>query len=201
MNGYLVLASLALFQFNLLLGLGIGLNGVMGVKEDGKSRPLHAVCQWAASGVSVFASWFLFTSVPVSAFSGGLSCVLAYPASALLLFAADRLAGLLVPSYRRESGALSPYSAYAGSAIAALLLTLRLASTAAEAALLSGCFPLGLIAASALLRTIASRSSREAVPRFLRGKPLLLLTMAVLTLICSSIAYIMLYYPLIQISN
>jgi hypothetical protein len=199
MNGYLVLASLALFQFNLLLAFGIGLHSVTGADsgtggtEGGGSGPARALIQWPVCALAVFASWLLFTSDFASAFGGGLALALAFPVSALLLFGLDRLAGLAVPSYGRGGGGLSPYSAYAGSAIAAVLFTLRLASTVAEAALLSACFPLGGLCASVLLRGIASRASREAVPRFLRGKPLLLLTMALLCLICSSLAYVMLY--------
>ncbi|GHV92351.1 hypothetical protein AGMMS50268_28540 [Spirochaetia bacterium] len=83
-------------------------------------------------------------------------------------------------------------SAYDGLVPLALLLTLNLAFTFMEAVILSLGFALGFLFSILILNEIRRRSALEAVPLFLRGLPLTLISMGLLSLIFSSGALIFL---------
>jgi electron transport complex protein RnfA len=77
-------------------------------------------------------------------------------------------------------------SGYDGLVPLALLLTLNVGITLAEAAVLAFGFALGILLAALILNEIRRRSALEAVPHFLRGTPLTLISMGLLSLIFSS---------------
>jgi Na+-translocating ferredoxin:NAD+ oxidoreductase RnfA subunit len=72
----------------------------------------------------------------------------------------------------------------------ALFLILGLAGGFAEAAMLSFGFSAGAALAVLIVGEIRRRSSMEAVPRCLRGGPLVLVTMGLLSLVCISAAMV-----------
>jgi electron transport complex protein RnfA len=83
-------------------------------------------------------------------------------------------------------------SSYNGLALASLLLTLRLALSFAGALALTLGFSLGALLAALILREISKRSALEAVPALLRGAPLTLISMGLLSLIFSAVSAILL---------
>jgi electron transport complex protein RnfA len=80
------------------------------------------------------------------------------------------------------------FTAYDGLVPVSLLITLALADTFAGAAVLALFFALGNLMAIIILNEIRRRSSLEWVPRFLRGSPLILISMGLLSLIFASAA-------------
>ena len=81
-------------------------------------------------------------------------------------------------------------SAFTGSALCgtALFIMLGIAGSLIEAVVLSLGFALGMVLALAIVGEIRRRSEMEAVPRFLRGGPLALIAMGLLSLVFSSAA-------------
>ncbi|GHV52496.1 hypothetical protein AGMMS49579_09870 [Spirochaetia bacterium] len=79
-------------------------------------------------------------------------------------------------------------SAYDGLVPLALLLTLNVGVTLMEAAVLSLGFALGILLTALILREIRRRSSLEAVPPLLKGDPITLISMGLLSLIFASVA-------------
>jgi electron transport complex protein RnfA len=71
---------------------------------------------------------------------------------------------------------------------AALFVTLSIAGGLAEAIVLSFGFTSGIALALAIAGEIRRRSEMEAVPRFLRGGPLVLVTLGLLSLVFTSAA-------------
>jgi electron transport complex protein RnfA len=96
------------------------------------------------------------------------------------------------PKISTEPGASSARTSYNGLVIAALLMTLRLASTFMEAMVLALGFSLGGLFSIGILKAIHKRSSLETVPAILRGIPLMLISMGLLSLIYASAAVILL---------
>jgi electron transport complex protein RnfA len=84
-------------------------------------------------------------------------------------------------------------SGYHVLALAALVLTLELALTISEALVLSLAFSLGVLVSFLILHAIRTRSWMEAVPYRLRGTPVLLISMGLLSLIFSAAAGFFLY--------
>ncbi|GHV80138.1 hypothetical protein AGMMS49944_19290 [Spirochaetia bacterium] len=201
------LGALAVFSglsLNLLLQFGLGIGGIMElVDRDTREKQWvsHSSPYWLILFISPFALWLFFTYVlPAPAF-GFLESFLFFPAamlvSAVLELVFSQIKGgsfnlrKLALGIGADSGGLFRYSGN-GMALASLFLTLRLAASVAEALVLSLGFSLGCLGAALILREINRRSSLESVPRSIRGAPLTLISMGLLSLIFSSVSTILL---------
>jgi electron transport complex protein RnfA len=69
-------------------------------------------------------------------------------------------------------------------------MTVNMASNAADAALLSFFFAAGCLLSVSILGEIRRRSALEWVPRYIRGSPLALISMGLLSIIFASGAWI-----------
>ncbi|MDR2794061.1 MAG: hypothetical protein LBB61_10445 [Treponema sp.] len=186
----IALVSLALFaslSLNLIVQFGLGIHDL---SEDG-DRTTNSACplpffQAGVLFITVFVLWTLFFYITRPFFSILFKDVLLFPFSILfcwaLEFAADRFTPHLVP--RRKL--FSAVTAYDGLAFTALLFTMHIASTIVEACIISLSFSLGVLFSILILNEIQKRSSIEAVPIFLRGKPLRLISMGFLSLVFTS---------------
>jgi electron transport complex protein RnfA len=106
--------------------------------------------------------------------------------SALVYFSLDFLFGRIIQ--KKTSPGTGTVACCDGLTAAALFLSLHLASGFIEAAVLAFGFAFGILLALLILGEIHRRSEMEAVPRFLRGSPLALISMGLLSLIFSSAA-------------
>jgi electron transport complex protein RnfA len=177
------LAALAVFSslsMNLLLQCGLGMREAVQERED----PVPLV-QIGLVFLSLLLLWPLFSYVLVLGF---VEYLLLFPASALVYAGLERL--LFRTILKREIPKSQNCCFCDGLTAAALFLTLHLASGFVEAAVLSLGFALGVLLALLILAEIRRRSRMEAVPRFLRGSPLILISMGLLSLIFSSAALI-----------
>ena len=82
----------------------------------------------------------------------------------------------------------SAYTAYDGLVPASFMITFALAENFAGAVVLSLFFALANLAAMLILNEIRRRSALEWVPRCLRGSPLILISMGLLSLLSASAA-------------
>jgi electron transport complex protein RnfA len=183
MSAPLQLAALAVFSglsMNLLLQCGLGMRGA--AREGERASPF---IQSGLVFLAVLILWVFFSYL----FSPGFfEYLLLFPLSALICAGLERLLfGLVL----KRAAPKSPDCCFCdGVAAAALFLTLHLASGFLEAAVLSLGFALGTLLALLILAELRRRSRMEAVPRFLRGSPLTLISMGLLSLIFSSAALI-----------
>jgi electron transport complex protein RnfA len=218
LSGLIALAIFSGLSLNLLLQFGLGISGVIpqsilpGGHVGSTFWKLNA-CFSLVLCISVFVLWLFFTYVLTPLALGFLESFLLFPLCAAacaaleLLFskqtnaasaedapegnrAAELPAHLRGVAARRGFPVLTSISAYNGLALAALLITLRLASSPAEALALTLGLSLGRMAAVLILREIYKRSCLETVPRILRGFPLILISMGLLSLIFSAAAVI-----------
>jgi electron transport complex protein RnfA len=189
----ITLTSLALFSgfsLNLMIQLGMGIQDFGADPE--RSTPFLLV-QWAALFISVLVLWCLFSYVFSPLSLGFFEYFLLFP---LIVAAGKGLEGVLnrfFPTDASNTRIFSAIIAYNGFTLTSLVITLRLASSIAQAAAMALGFSLGTLLAIFVLRAIHNRSVIERVPRILRGIPLMLISMGLLALIFSSLSAIFLH--------
>ncbi|MDR0374920.1 MAG: hypothetical protein LBH85_04275 [Treponema sp.] len=185
------LVSAALFaslSLNLIVQFGLGIEEM---PEDGVVRSLPFF-QAGVLFVTVFALWALFSYIVTPFFSVLFKYFLLFPFSMLSCWALELAASRFIPKIIPQKKLFNAATAYNGLAFTALTLTLHIASTVLEAFVVSLNFSLGVLFSIFILDEIQRRSSFEAVPVFLRGKPLRLISMGFLSIIFSSTAAILL---------
>jgi electron transport complex protein RnfA len=141
--------------------------------------------------ISLFFLWLLFSYILSPLGPDFYWYLLIYPLSAALIRGLEALGSReKVKSFftRRLGGSfrvLLP-RCWTEFLVLGLLISLHLAQGPLEALILALCFSLGLGFSLAVLREISRRSRFEAVPPFLRGSPLALISLGLLSLIFSS---------------
>lgn len=185
-------ASLALFavfaslSLNLALQCGLGMRGIAVIQKAGAKPPLVKL---GILLVTILLLWIIcsygISSLPL----GFCMYVLLFPMSALVYFGLEYLVYRFALKTEVESD--GPIQYCDGLAASALFVTLNLAGGLVEAASLAFGFVLGVLLVFVILGEIRRRSMLEAVPRFLRGAPLSLISMGLLSLIFSAAALIL----------
>ncbi|MDR2783794.1 MAG: hypothetical protein LBB48_08175 [Treponema sp.] len=185
------LVSAALFaslSLNLIIQFGLGIEEM---PEDGVVRPLPFF-QAGVLFITIFALWALFFYVITPFFSILFKYFLLFPFSMLACWGLELAANRFIPKIVSQQKLFNAATAYNGLAFTALMLTLHIASTVLEAFVVSLNFSLGVLLSIFILDEIQRRSSFEAIPVFLRGKPLRLISMGFLAIIFSSTSAILL---------
>jgi electron transport complex protein RnfA len=181
-----ICASLAM---NLLAQFGTGLDILA---DDGEASPPAFCYIWGpVFFTGFFFLWLLFTYILAPLGLGFYWYFLLYPLSAALirgfeiLCAMEGIAKFLPPSGPGRPPFLRPRG-WAEFLSFGLLISLHLALNPLEALFLALWFSLGLLFSLAVLRETGRRSRFEAAPPFLRGSPLALISLGLLSLIFSS---------------
>ena len=197
----MMLAVFSGLSMNLILQFGLGLVKITLIES---SQPLKkidlagAISKMGILFVSTLLLWLLFTFFRSVIPLGLIEYVLPFPSAYLVFsvleYAADKFILKKNTAQEKPSTASVRESGMINSALAAaaLFMALNVAGGFGEAAVLSLCFSGGIALAVLIIREIRFRSEMEAVPQFLRGSPLTLVTMGLLSLIFSSAA-LMLY--------
>lgn len=188
MTVLIAMALCAGFSFNLIVHFGLGIQEV----SDEESVPLP-VFQCGVLFIAVFALWAFFSIVITPFFPLLLEYFLYFPLSALLCIGIEQIAARFFPkSSTPEKKIFKAGSAYNGLALTALILTVRFAGSFASAFVAAMSFPLGVLLSIVILNEIHKRAGVEAVPPFLRGKPLRLISIGFLSLIFASASAVLL---------
>ncbi|GHV87652.1 hypothetical protein AGMMS50267_00120 [Spirochaetia bacterium] len=218
MSAFVALAVFSSLSLNLMIQLGIGIDD-FGREPERSTRFIFF--QWAALFCSVLVLWCLFAYVlsplslgfleyfalfPLTAWAGkGIAALFRrlFPGEAPLEQAPLEQVPLeqvpleqapleQVPAGAMGSRLFSIMSAHNGLTLTALVLSLRLAGSFSAALALSLGFSLGGLLSVFSLRAIIRRASLEAVPKTLRGIPLLLISMSLMALIFSALSVVFL---------
>ena len=193
MNNFIVQAVFSGFAFNLVLKFGLGVREIF----ENREHPLTScLFQWLTMFIAVFVSWLIFTFILSPLTLGFFEYFLLFPLTVFLSFSLENMLLVLLPKNLTGNKGFSAYSSYSGLILTALILTLRLADTTPDALILSFGFSSGVFFSIVLLRMIKIRMKNEKIMPVFSGQPLLLTSMALLSLVFSSIAYITLLYPL-----
>lgn len=196
------LAALSIFSsfsLNLLLQFALGTAGAAGDTSSKEKRELP-LFQFAVFFISVLFLWLFFSRMLPPRWSGFSEYFLFFPTSALICIGLELLGKRLIPQLSHgkepEPGEIKPgfnkvfsaVTAYDGLVPVSLFITLTLAANFTEAFIIVLFFALGSLTAMLVLYEIRRRSTMEWVPHYLRGSPLILISMGLLSLISASAA-------------
>ncbi|GHV15945.1 hypothetical protein FACS189493_0770 [Spirochaetia bacterium] len=188
------LAALAVFSglsLNLLLQFGLGIRETTAITKG--NEPIRSLfLQWLALFLSVLLIWLFFSYIISPLSLGFFEYFLLFPLTVGVSRVLEEGFNRLFPVLSGSPKIFSAKSGYDGLILVSLFLTLRLALTVTEAMVLSAGFSLGTILAIFIVLALHKRSSLESVPPFLRGLPLLVISVGLLSLIFSFIAAILL---------
>jgi len=183
------LVMLAVFSglsMNLILQLGLALKGT--VFDSIIDREKHL----AGMGIlftAIILLWIVFLFVRSVIFLGFLEYMLLFPAGYLVYSGLAYLTNRFI--LKKDTGqeeVFFPHNALSGGALigAALFITLNVADGLLETIVLSLGFSCSTALVYVVVGEIRRRSEMEAVPRWLRGGPLALIAMGLLSLIFCS---------------
>ena len=194
------LLGLAVFSglsLNLLLQFALGTVGVIreadGAAVEDREIPL---VQLGILFFSVVFLWVLFRLVLPDFIRGFSEIFLYFPFSALVCAGFELLFDKLVPrafplSYDKLTGkkkVFSAVTAYEGLVPASIMITSIAAGSFIDTLVMALFFTLGNLMAMLVINEIRRRSTLEWIPKYLRGSPLILITMGLLSLIFASAA-------------
>jgi len=190
------LVGLAVFSglsLNLLLQFALGTAGAAGdgnYKTETK-RGLPFVQLFILFLSSLFL-WVFFTHLMPKYWRGFSEFFLFFPLSALLCTGFELLwkkfLAKSLPSNMEMTKTFSAFTGYEGLVPVSLLITFLVANNFISAFVLTLFFALGNMTAMLILSEIRRRLTLERVPQHLRGSPLLLISMGLLSLISVSVA-------------
>jgi electron transport complex protein RnfA len=169
-------------SLNLILQCGFGLRGIAIVRQDGR----QLLIKLGLLFVTVLLLWLLFSLVISRLGLGLYEYIIIFPVSALAFFCLDYCLFKLV--LKKEDTCNSPVCFYDGLAGAAFFITRNIAENFAGAAALSLGFSAGILLSFVIIGEIRRRAVMENVPAFLRGSPLALVAMGLLSLVFTSAA-------------
>jgi len=194
------MANMAVFSglsLNLLLQFGLG---TAGVASDTGHRTEAArgipFTQFFILFISVIFLWMFFNYLLPASLRSFPEYFLFFPFSALVCmgfeFLGERVFPKLLPQiFSRFKGirkTFNAFTAYEGLVPASLMIAFAVAGNFAGAFILALFFAIGNILATVILNEIRRRSALESVPRYLRGSPLILISMGLLSLVSASVA-------------
>ena len=177
------LAVLSGLSLNLLLQFAIGATGVAGDTRDRGAVPFF---QFGIMFLAVIVLWVFFAVILPPLWTGFVEYFLFFPLSALVCMGFERLTEKILPKFGpRVFHALTGYD---GLVPISLLITFTLAGDFGRACTLAFFFALGNLTAMLIVSEIRRKSTMERVPVFLRGSPLVLISMGLLSLITGAAA-------------
>jgi electron transport complex protein RnfA len=189
-----VLAALGVFaalSCNLILHFGLGIRALTVEKKDNKPSRNFCTSRLLEGGLiflSVLILWVVFTYLLGPLGLGLFRLVLIFPLSVPVCAGLEILFKRFIPQEWGWSPVFRTISAYEGLIPAALFLALHTATNVLEAAALAFFFVLGILFPTFVLEEIRRRAGFEAVPRFLRGSPLSILALGIMSLVFASVA-------------
>ena len=184
-------------SLNLLLQFALGTastaNGIVSKTETIKELPF---VQLAILFLSSLFLWVFFTYLMPNYWKGFSEFFLFFPLSALVCMGLEllgkRVFSRFLPSFYPADGGIkkvfSAFTSYEGLVPASLMITFLVAKDFISALVLTLFFAIGNLVAMLILNEIRRRSTLECIPHYLKGSPLILISMGLLSLITVSVA-------------
>jgi len=183
MSGIMFLSFLiySSITMNLILQCGIGIRGAA---ESKNPIDLSTFVKSAIIFVTVILLWFFFSRMVISIVSGIFIYVLLFPVASIVYSGFEYfIFRYLLKKDPKEEGIICfP----CGITVVIAFICINIAKNFSQAFVLSLGFSTGIFLVNLIVREIRKRAALEAVPVFMRGKPLVLVTMGLLSLVFST---------------
>jgi len=188
MNG-MQLAILLIYSglsINIVLQCGLGIKGIA---ESRNPPGISALIKMGIIFFSVVLLWFFFSRIVYSAIHGIFIYVLLFPVSSVVY---DLFEYLVFRYMYKEKPEAETFVSFPGGITAVcVFLCVNLSNGFLETAVLSFGFTAGVFLVYLVIREVRRRAVLEVVPSFLRGKPLVLITMGLLSLVFSVVSILL----------
>jgi electron transport complex protein RnfA len=181
---FALLAVFSGLSMNLILQCGLGMRGIALVKPGRERLP---PIPFLVFFITVLLLWIIFSFVLSTVSLGFFEYILVFPAASLVFFGIEFLLRRFVIKKKNDDEDAVQFCD--GLAGAALFITLYIAGKFIEALALVLGFTLGMLLSFSIIGEIRRRSAMEAVFRPLRGSPLALISMGLLSLVFGSAAF------------
>ncbi|MCL2410660.1 MAG: hypothetical protein FWC97_03360 [Treponema sp.] len=171
---------------NLLLQCGLG------IKETVESKAAFTVSGLIKTFLvflAIVSLWLLFSKVVFNLVNGFFIFVLMFPVTYVFYDGLEYFVFRYI--YKKENKENGDLRFSGGIAAVALFLCMVLANNFLQVVVLSLGFTSGIFLVNFAVFEIRKRAALEAVPVFLRGKPLVLITMGMLSLIFTSASLVL----------
>jgi len=165
-------------MINLVLQCALGIKGVV---ESKKPIDTATIVKSFVLFFSIVLLWFVFSRLLYSVISGIYIYILIFPVSALVYDGLEYI--IFRYLLKQDSKSESIISFPAGITAVAVFICINIADNIIETAVMSLGFTGSIYLINLIVREIRRRAALEEVPVFLRGKPLVLVTMGLLSLI------------------
>jgi len=166
------------FTMNILLQCGLGIKGTV---ESKLNLNITTFIKLALIFLSIILIWLFFSKVILLLFSGIFVYVLIFPISAIVYDGLEYL--IFRYLYKNNENTETFISFPTGITAVAVFICINTANNINEALMLSFGFTFGIFLVNIIIREIRRGAELETVPVFLRGKPLVLIAMGMLSLI------------------
>jgi len=164
------------FTINIVLQCGLGIKGAVSSKSTLNSA---VFIKLGIIFSSIIFIWLLFSKIIFSLFSGIFVYALLFPMSAIVYNGLEYL--IFTYLYKKEEETF--ISIPDGITAVSVFICINIANHIQEAVLLSFGFTFGIFIVNLIAGEIRKRAALEAVPVFLKGKPLVIIAMGLLSLI------------------
>jgi len=174
----LLLFIYSAFTINLVLQCAIGIKGVA---ESAKPVDVSTLSKSFIMFLSIVLLWFFFSRMLFPLVSGIFIYIILFPVSALLYNCLEYLLFRYILKKQAEDEKIISFPT--GFTAAAVFICINISKNLMETIVLSFGFIAGVFIINFIIMEIRKRASLEAVPVFLRGKPLVLAAMGLLSLV------------------
>ena len=185
MNGILLLIC-SVFSMNLVLQCGLGMKGAA---ESNNPFGMSTLIKAGIIFFSVILLWLFFSKIINSIIPGVLVYVLLFPVSSIVYDGLEHLVFSYV--YKKDTESECFMNFPGGITAVSVFICVNIADSFLQAVVLSFGFMAGIFLVYLIIREVRKRAALEAVPLFLRGKPLVLITMGMLSLVFSAVSILL----------
>ena len=167
--------------------MNLTLQCALGIREIAESKSFDffsTLIKLSVIFAAVVLLWLFFSKIITLLISGFFIFVLLFPVSYMAYEGLEFL--VFNKILKRETAKEGTISFPGGITAAAVFICMNIANNFIQTAMLSFGFVLGTFLVFMIIGVIRRRAALEAVPRFLRGKPLVLISMGMLSLVFST---------------
>ena len=174
------------FTMNLVLQCALGIKGVAHSRDPGR---LSSLIKTGIIFAAILLLWIFFSKIISPIIYGTFIFVLLFPVSFMVYNGLEYL--IFAHVLKRDPEKEDAISFPGGITAAAAFLCMNIAGNFLETLALGFGFASGTYIVFILLGEIRRRAALEAVPRFLRGKPLVLISIGMLSLVFSTVSLLL----------
>ena len=174
----LLLFIYSCFTINIILQCAIGIKGVA---ESKRAADLNSIIKTLIMFITILLLWFFFTAVIYPILPGIFIYILLFPVSALVYSCFEYFIFRFLLKRNPEEESIISFPG--GFTAAAVFIIINISNSTEETVVLAFGFTSGIFLINFIITEIRRRAALEAVPEFLRGKPLVLIAMGLLSLI------------------